>query len=89
MDGFLCTTLAMSSSSSSRLGVHCTLAKNMGMLITFRFLAGFAAVAAVTCGSGTIADLMPVEKRGRAMAFWALGPIVGPVVGGVLIQHAR
>jgi MFS family permease len=64
----------------------------MGMLIAFRFLSGFAGVAAVTCGSGTIADLMPVEERGKAMAFWAmgpiLGPIVGPIVGGFLIQHA-
>ena len=72
--------------------IGCAVAKNMGMLIAFRFLAGFAGVAAVTCGSGTNADLMPVERRGRAMAFWALGsilgPIVGPVVRGVLIQQA-
>jgi MFS family permease len=49
--------------------IGCALAKNMDMLIAFRFLAGFAGVAAVTCGSGTIADFTPVEKRGRAMAF--------------------
>jgi len=45
------------------------------MLIVLPFLAGFTGVEAVTCGSGTIADLMPVEKRGKAMGFWALGSI--------------
>jgi multidrug resistance protein len=71
--------------------IGCAVANNMGMLVAFRFLAGFAGVATVTCGSGTIADLMPVEKRGRAMAFWSLGPIlgpiIGPVIGGALCQH--
>lgn len=71
--------------------IGCALSKNIGMLIVFRFLAGFAGVASVTCGSGTIADLMPVESRGRAMSFWSLGPIlgpiIGPVIGGVVVEH--
>ncbi|KAJ5960899.1 uncharacterized protein N7479_008049 [Penicillium vulpinum] len=66
------------------------LAPNMASLIIFRFLDGFAGVAAVTCGSGTIADLVPREKRGQAMAIWSLGPlfgpIIGPVVGGFLVE---
>ena len=61
----------------------CGLATDIGMLLAFRFLAGFAGVAVVTCGSGTIADLMPPEKRGGAMALWSLGPLVGPVAGPV------
>lgn len=65
-------------------------AKNMAMLIVFRFLAGFAGVAAITCGSGTIADLMPAQKRGTAMSLWSLGPlfgpIIGPVAGGFLVE---
>lgn len=66
------------------------LAPNMASLVVFRFLDGFAGVAAITCGSGTIADLVPGEKRGQAMAIWSLGPlfgpIIGPVVGGFLVQ---
>lgn len=58
-------------------------AKNMAMLIVFRFLAGFAGVAAITCGSGTIADLMPAQKRGMAMSLWSLGPLFGPIIGPV------
>ncbi|KAJ5616663.1 hypothetical protein N7537_001777 [Penicillium hordei] len=65
------------------------LAPNMASLVVFRFLDGFAGVSAITCGSGTIADLVPSEKRGQAMAIWSLGPlfgpIIGPIVGGFLV----
>lgn len=53
---------------------------NLPMLIAFRFLAGFAGVGAITIGSGTIADLIPPERRGLCMALWSMGPIFGPVV---------
>lgn len=66
------------------------LAPNLASLIVFRFLDGAAGVAVITCGSGTIADLIPLESRGRAMSLWSLGPlfgpIVGPVVGGFLVE---
>lgn len=61
----------------------CALSTSAGMLLAFRFLAGFVGVAVVTCGSGTIADLMPPQKRGAAMSVWSLGPLLGPVVGPV------
>ncbi|KAH9826317.1 Major facilitator superfamily domain, general substrate transporter [Teratosphaeria destructans] len=65
---------------------------NMGMLIAFRFLAGFVGVAAVTIGSGTIADMVRPEQRGLALASWSMGPILGPVIGpvagGFLIEAA-
>ncbi|EXJ66736.1 uncharacterized protein A1O5_09931 [Cladophialophora psammophila CBS 110553] len=70
--------------------VACALATNMDMLVAFRFFAGFVGVAAITCGSGTIADMIPQKERGRAMAAWSmgplLGPILGPVAGGFLVQ---
>ena len=39
-------------------------AKSMGMLVAVRFLAGAFGVAVITCGSGSIADMMP--QIGRA-----------------------
>lgn len=70
--------------------ILCAVSKNMAMLIVFRFLAGFAGVAPITCGSGTIADLMPPERRGVAMSLWSLGPlfgpIIGPIAGGFLVE---
>lgn len=61
----------------------CALSQNVSMMLVFRFFSGFAGVAVLTCGSGTIADLMPPEQRGRAMALWTLGPLIGPVFGPV------
>jgi multidrug resistance protein len=63
---------------------------SIGMILAFRFLMGFAACVPITIGSGSIADIMPIETRGRAMSIWALGPLlgpcVGPICGGFLIE---
>ncbi|KAK4225132.1 major facilitator superfamily domain-containing protein [Podospora fimiseda] len=69
----------------------CTaLSNSIGMMMGFRFLMGLAGSVPITIGSGSIADMMPVELRGRAMAAWALGPLlgpcIGPVAGGFLIR---
>lgn len=54
------------------------------MLLAFRFLSGFAGVATITIGSGTIADIMPREKRGKAVSIWSVGPILGPMIGPII-----
>lgn len=61
----------------------CALSQNVSMLMAFRFLSGFVGVAVVTCGSGSISDMVPAEKRGAAMAVWSTGPMLGPVIGPV------
>ncbi|OAG01087.1 putative MFS multidrug transporter, partial [Paraphaeosphaeria sporulosa] len=63
--------------------IACAVANNLGALIAFRFFAGIAASCAITISSGTVADLYPVEKRGKAMASMVLGPLFGPAVGPV------
>lgn len=63
--------------------VACGLSKNMGTLVAFRFLLGCAGASPLTLGGGTIADMIPQEKRGASMAIWAMGPLIGPVVGPV------
>ncbi|KAF2474649.1 MFS general substrate transporter [Lindgomyces ingoldianus] len=63
--------------------IACAVSTNLNMLIGFRFLAGCAGSSPLTIGGGTIADLMPREKRAGAMAIWAMGPLIGPVVGPV------
>lgn len=72
--------------------VGAALSKNMGSLLAFRFLMGLVGVVPLTIGSGSIADMMPSEKRGRAVSIWALGPLlgpcIGPVAGGYLIRAA-
>jgi multidrug resistance protein len=72
--------------------ILCALSRNESMFLTFRFLSGFAGVATITIGSGTIADLMPREKRGKAVSIWSvgtiLGPMVGPIIGGYVTEVA-
>lgn len=61
--------------------VACALANSLGSLVVFRFFAGLAGSAGMTIGAGTIADVVPLEKRGLAMMGWILGPVLGPAVG--------
>lgn len=61
------------------LTLGCAWAPNIGAFMAFRFLAGCAAVAPLTIGGGTIADVIPPEKRGAAMSGFILGPLLGPV----------
>lgn len=63
--------------------VACAVAPDMDSLIVFRFFAGFAGSCPLTIGAGSIADMFVQEKRGAAMAAWAIGPLIGPVVGPV------
>lgn len=70
--------------------IACAAANNLSALIVFRLFTGIAASCPVTLGAGTIADLIPLEKRGVAMAAWVMGPVLGPtfgpLVGGYLSQ---
>lgn len=72
--------------------VGTALSNGIGMLLAFRFLMGTAGSVPITIGSGSIADMMAVEHRGRALSVWALGPLlgpcIGPVAGGFLIRAA-
>ncbi|KFY30741.1 hypothetical protein V493_01687 [Pseudogymnoascus sp. VKM F-4281 (FW-2241)] len=64
--------------------ILCAVSQNPSMLLAFRFLSGFAGVATITIGSGTIADIMPREKRGKAVSIWSVGPILGPTIGPII-----
>ena len=61
----------------------CALSPGIASLLVFRLLAGIAGSCPITIGGGSIADLIVQEKRGGAMALFALGPLLGPVIGPV------
>jgi len=69
----------------------CGWSKNIVSFLVFRFIAGCAGSSPSTIGGGTVADVIPIEKRGAAMAVTAVGPIfapvIGPVVGGFIAQE--
>ncbi|KAG8415889.1 hypothetical protein J3459_013950 [Metarhizium acridum] len=68
--------------------VACAVANSLGLLIAFRLLAGIASSCPVTLGTGTIADMVPHERRAGVMGAYVigavLGPSIGPIVGGYL-----
>ena len=59
--------------------IGCALSTNTAMFFVFRFICGCAASAPMTIGGGTVADVIPQDKRGKAMAIFACGPLLGPV----------
>ncbi|KAH7053261.1 fluconazole resistance protein [Macrophomina phaseolina] len=63
----------------------CALSNSIGMLVASGLLAGVFGSAALTVGGGSLADLMPRERRGGAMAIWAMGPLMGPA-NGLLVE---
>ncbi|KGQ06872.1 Quinidine resistance protein 3 [Beauveria bassiana D1-5] len=61
------------------------------MFIIMRFLAGGASASVAAVGAGTVADLWEVKRRGTAMGYFFLGPMLGPlvspIIGGILTQR--
>ncbi|KAH6609038.1 hypothetical protein Trco_002384 [Trichoderma cornu-damae] len=64
--------------------IACANAPSMNALIVFRFFSGIFGSCAITNGGGTITDMVTQERRGTAMACFAIGPLLGPVVGPVV-----
>ena len=66
----------------------CGLAQNLPQEVVFRFLQGCFGAALVPLSQAIMLDLYPLESRGTAMAIWAtgvmIGPILGPTLGGYL-----
>lgn len=64
---------------------------SISMFIVMRFLAGGASASVAAVGAGTVADLWEVKRRGTAMGYFFLGPMLGPlvspIVGGILTQR--
>ncbi|KAM3068583.1 hypothetical protein ACMFMG_011112 [Clarireedia jacksonii] len=70
----------------------CALAPNIHLMILFRFFAGLGGSACLAVGGGVVADLFPIQERGKAQAMFVMGPlfgpVLGPVIGGFIAQRA-
>ncbi|MBZ5532041.1 MAG: DHA2 family efflux MFS transporter permease subunit [Acidobacteriia bacterium] len=64
----------------------CGVAPNLPALIVFRVLQGATGGGLQPLSQAILMEAFPPAQRGKAMAFWALGivvaPMLGPVVGG-------
>lgn len=59
----------------------CGLAENLPQIIFFRVLQGLAGAALVPLSQAIMVQSFPPEQRGRAMAIWGIGVMVGPILG--------
>lgn len=69
----------------------CGMATSLGEMVAFRMLQGTFGAALGPLSQSIMLDLYPIEKRGKAMAIWGmgimLGPILGPTLGGFLTEY--
>jgi MFS transporter, DHA2 family, multidrug resistance protein len=62
----------------------CGIAQSLTEIVIFRLLQGVFGSALVPLSQAIMADAYPPQERGRAMALWGLGVMVGPVLGPTL-----
>jgi DHA2 family multidrug resistance protein len=83
--------LLISVASFTLASVLCGMANSLVEIVLFRFLQGLAGAALVPMSQAVLFDINPPENHGKAMALWAqgtvLGPMLGPIVGGWLTDN--
>src|SRR5690349_4805637 len=62
----------------------CVFAPNLATLIIFRIIQGATGGGLQPLSQAILLEVFPPEQRGKAMAFWALGIVVAPMLGPVL-----
>src|SRR5512137_2235456 len=69
----------------------CGMATSLFQMVLFRFLQGVFGAALVPLSQSIMLQIFPGEQRGKAMAIWAMGvmvaPIMGPTLGGWLTEY--
>lgn len=64
--------------------ILCGLAWNLGVLLIFRMIQGFAGGGMVPVSQSILADAFPPAKRGQAFALFGVAVVVAPVIGPTL-----
>ena len=62
----------------------CGISQSLLQIVVFRLLQGVFGAALVPLSQAIMTDAYPIEERGKAMAIWGLGVMVGPVLGPTL-----
>lgn len=72
--------------------VFCALAHDVAVMLIGRCVQGLGGGGVVTLTQVVFSDLVPLRKRPKyfsiVLGSWAIGSIVGPVVGGALVERA-
>jgi DHA2 family multidrug resistance protein len=62
----------------------CGISQSLTQIVFFRLLQGIFGAALVPLSQAIMVDAYPPQERGKAMAIWGLGVMVGPVAGPTL-----
>jgi MFS transporter, DHA2 family, multidrug resistance protein len=62
----------------------CGAAQTLPQMVVFRLMQGMFGAALVPLSQSTMMDIYPIEQRGKAMAIWGVGVMVGPILGPTL-----
>ena len=69
----------------------CAAAQDITQLVVLRLAQGIAAGGLMTMAMATVGDLVAPRERGRYQGYiaatFAVATVVGPLIGGVLVQH--
>ena len=69
----------------------CGMATSLFQIVLFRFLQGLFGASLVPLSQSIMLQVFPGEQRGKAMAIWAMGvmvaPVMGPTLGGWLTEN--
>ena len=70
----------------------CGLAPSLGVLVVFRIFQGLAGGPMMPLSQTMLRRIFPVKQQPMAMGLWSMttvvGPIVGPLLGGALVDQA-
>jgi DHA2 family multidrug resistance protein len=73
--------LLMSVGGFTLFSFLCGIAPNLPLLIIFRVFQGATGGGLQPLSQAILMEAFPPEKRAKAMAFWALGIVVAPMLG--------
>lgn len=62
----------------------CGIATNLGEIVTFRLLQGVFGASLIPLSQSIMVQSFTAHERGRAMAIWGMGIMVGPILGPTL-----
>jgi DHA2 family multidrug resistance protein len=62
----------------------CGFASSLSEIVAFRLLQGVFGAALVPMSQAILLDINPPERHGPAMSVWAMGAVLGPIIGPAL-----
>lgn len=85
--------LIISMATFTLFSALCGAANSLTEMVIFRLMQGLFGAGLVPLSQAILADIFPPEDRGKAMAIWGIGvmvgPIIGPTLGGYLTDIAN